>query len=158
MTNWDVRNSSTDLFYLDETGRVVHSEHITADELCLRKLVDATMLRNQLWEHTRHERNGERQAAIHLQDWHVNNAGSNFASIEQMLFESFAISKAYTIQYYVWTSSKYEQKQIDDVSDPLRAAIILLDHALAEADDYFEIEYSVLDLHRKTVFIFLRKE
>jgi hypothetical protein len=75
-----------------------------------------------------------------------------------MLFESFAIPKTYTIQYYVWTSSKYEQKQIDDVSDPLRAAIILLDHALAEADDYFEIEYSVLDLHRKTVFIFLRKE
>lgn len=148
-----VRN---DLFYLENGEVSVHSEHLPFEELFLRKLVDATMVRNQLWQHERHETNDQGQAAIFVSRWDGSEVGEHKAALEKTLYAKFDVSPYYEVQWHVWQGQEFAEVRTKRTKHPLQSAVHLLDHDVSIEDTLYEVLYAVLDLDRRKVFLFLK--
>ncbi len=144
-----------DLFYLDGKGQTVFSEHVPFDELFLRKLVDATMVRNQLWVHEHHENQDFQQAAIYVQPWTTDEVDEYGPAIEQTLFEKVDVSPYYEIQWYVWNDRAFRRWRVEAGEYALHCASIMLDHVHLFENRRHDVQYAVLDLDRRKLLVFL---
>ena len=144
-----------DIFYLNGEGLEMHNENISFEELFLRKLVDATMVRNCLWEHEHHENLEFKQAAVHVQAWTVESLDEYGRAVEQALFQKYDVSKYYEIQWWVWRHSSFQMWRTEPVEHALRAASLMLDHAHVLDSLEYHVCYAVLDLDRRKLHVFL---
>jgi hypothetical protein len=152
--------SGRDLFYLSLSEEIIHSEQVPFEELFLRKLVDATMVRNQLWQHERHEHNDEHQSAIYVTAWDGVEISVYRDAIRHVLFDRYDVSNYYEVQWYKWQvdQQSFELWKAESTDHPLTSATVLLDHAYQFHQQRFVVLYAVLDLDRRKLLLFLREE
>jgi hypothetical protein len=146
---------SLDIFYVDAHDKVVFSEHIPFAELFLRKLVDATVVRNQVWEHDQHENRDRMQAIVRVQPWTIAAVDDYGAGIERALYAQYDVSPYYEIQWMEWQSDRFTVLRKEQTEDALHAAAVMLDHAHDLQGVYYDVQYAVLDLDRRKLLVFL---
>jgi hypothetical protein len=144
-----------DIFYVDRSDNVVHSEHIPFAELFLRKLVDATFVRNQIWEHEQHENRERLQAVVRVHPWSADAVDDYGTAIESTLYSRFDVSPYYEIQWLEWHLDQFVSLRCEQTGDALRAAAVMLDHAHDIQGKYYDVQYAVLDLDRRKLLVFL---
>ena len=149
---------SLDLFYMGSNGQTVFSEHVPFDELFLRKLVDATMVRNQVWAHERHENNDFSQAAIYVARWTADEVDEYGAMIERALFEMYDVSPYYEIQWFVMNETTCRRWRHEPGGNALRCASIMLDHVHVFDGRHYDVQYAVLDLDRRKLLVFVTEK
>lgn len=123
--------------------------------LFLRKLVNATVIHNYIWEHTSHERDGE-QAFIFVKplDPVDQPLGSE---MKEAVFSRHDVSGQYEVEYWELDHLRCQWLDKQTFERSLEAAQILLDHYLHHHGVHFEVTYTILDPARKKVLVFLQR-
>jgi hypothetical protein len=124
--------------------------------LFLRKLVNASVINNRMWEHTSHETDEDGQAYIYVKPW--NKAEHSYGEqVEKCIYHRYDISTAYEIEFYRLVQGQYEILSNVSGNSTLEVAQVLLDHYRAINGIFYELSYAVLDHNRRKVIIFVER-
>lgn len=118
--------------------------------LFLRKLVNATVIQNRIWEHSSHE-SDEDQSTIYVKPYDKGD------EMEKTVFSRHEMASQYEAEYWEENHSGYHFLQNRRFTQALGAAQVLLDHYLHLNDVHYEIQYAILDPARKKVLLFLQR-
>lgn len=123
--------------------------------LFLRKLVNATVIQNRIWEHSSHE-SDEDLATIYVKpfaaaDHHLGK------KMEETVFARLEMSPQYEAEFWVENHASYDWLQNRSFKQALDAGQLLLDHYLHLNGAHYEIQYAILDPARKKVLLFLQR-
>lgn len=123
--------------------------------LFLRKLVNATVIQNRIWEHSSHE-SEEDQSTIYVKPY-VPGDHDKGKELEKTVFTYHEISPQYEAEFWEEDRFGYHRLQKRCCHQALDAAQLLLDHYLHLNGIHYEIQYAILDPARKKVLLFLQR-
>lgn len=135
--------------------QTVFETTVPHEELFIRKLVNATIIRNRLFEHSSNE--SENFAAHHIylkpfEDWNQPFG----PAIREAAFEYCSISLELEPDFRLYDGTKFVQFRLRSPTEaPLHIAQLLLDHYLVVDGRTYETVYSALDHERKKVVFYL---
>ncbi|WP_134701227.1 hypothetical protein [Ammoniphilus sp. YIM 78166] len=144
---WDEQTGQS----LEPIAKVLVSQEI----LFLRKLVNATMIRNQIWEHTSHETDGEK-SFIYVKPFDPNVV-THGEKIKQTAFSRYDLANRYEAEYWGFTGIDFQLLKIGTYEQALDAAQVLLDHYVHVHKVHYEVDYVILDPNRKKILLFLQQ-
>lgn len=140
-----------------ETG-VLEQTSVTRDELFMRKLVDATLMKNKLWTHLSNECQDRREHVIYVTMDEQQLPEGYGAAIADAALGLCKMSSMYSPEYMLWNGRSFEELElIESAGYTMELAEQLLDHYMVRAGKTYEILYSVLDADRKKVLFFVKE-
>ncbi|CAM2790121.1 hypothetical protein PATA110615_01315 [Paenibacillus taichungensis] len=140
-----------------ETG-VLEQVSVTRDELFMRKLVDATLMKNKLWAHLSNECEDRREHAVYVTEYDNQKPAEYGTAIADAALAMCKMSSMYSAEYMLWNGSAFQELDLAESSSyTMELAEQLLDHYMVRGGTTYEFVYSVLDVDRKKV-LFLMKE
>ncbi|RXT07868.1 hypothetical protein [Ammoniphilus sp. CFH 90114] len=132
-------------------AQVLVDQHV----LFLRKLVNATIIRNQIYQHTSNE-SDEKYSYIYLQPFSETSIEEKEA-IEQAVFSRHDVAPRYEAEYWTAGDHSFICRQTQRFELPLDAAMLLLDHFIHLNGIHYEYLYAVLDPARRKLLLFLKR-
>ncbi|RIE00204.1 hypothetical protein D3H35_29645 [Cohnella faecalis] len=143
----------------DRVLRSIQEEAVPNEEIFLRKLVNATVIRNQLYEHTSNESEEGARHIVYAKPFNENDLELYGAHIKAPLFEQCVRSACIEAEFLYWTETTMFQRR--DALAPERELIeisqLLLDHYLILGGRTCETVYSVFDTDMNKVILYLRE-
>jgi hypothetical protein len=140
-----------------ETG-VLEQASVTRDELFMRKLVDATLMKNKLWAHLSNECQDRRDHAIYVTAYDQQMPEGHGVAIADATLGMCKMSSMYSPEYMLWNGRSFEELQLAESSGyMMELAEQLLDHYMVRGGKTYEFLYSVLDTDRKKVLFFMKE-
>lgn len=138
--------------------RIVQEFQIQRAELFVRKLVNATVIHNAVYEHTSNETDDRSQSTVYVRPYSENEIPEHGEIIRSTIFEYCDISSEGEIEFYHLLDGSARRLWKSAISTPLEAAEVLLDHYRFVSGGSYELVYSVLDTDRNKVLVFLVEE
>ncbi|RKD23846.1 hypothetical protein BEP19_05295 [Ammoniphilus oxalaticus] len=145
--HWDEQNSEP----IETINRMLVSREV----LFIRKLVDATVLRNKIWEHTSNETEGD-YSCIYIKPFEIKETPTG-EQIEQVVFARHDLAGRYEAEYWVVLENEYHLLTVATFEQTWHAAQVLLDHYLRIAEKHYEVNYAILDPNRKKILLFIQE-
>ncbi|HJV45515.1 MAG TPA: hypothetical protein VJ824_07290 [Bacillota bacterium] len=147
------------LYYLqwDEMKGVmgqINEDFVDIDDLFLRKLVNATMIHNQIWEHSSHETNEDLEGIIYVKPWAPGKV-EHGKEMEKIVFSQFERSNPIGVEFFALDGQHYSKISSVNYDQSLYAAQILLDHYRYIQGKYYTLNYAIWDSSRSKLLIFL---
>ncbi|MCG7383813.1 hypothetical protein MH144_14270 [Paenibacillus sp. ACRRY] len=140
-----------------ETGQLEHVS-VTRDELFMRKLVDATLMKNKLWAHLSNECEDLRDHAIYVTAYDTQMPADYGIAIADAALAMCKVSSMYSAEYMVWNGKTFQELELaDNSSYTMELAERLLDHYMVRNGTTYEFVYSVLDADRRKVLFFMKE-
>lgn len=140
-----------------ETG-VLEQASVTRDELFMRKLVDATLMKNKLWAHLSNECQDRRDHAIYVTAYDQQMPEGHGAAIAEAALGRCKMSPMYSPEYMLWNGRSFEELELAESSGyTMELAEQLLDHYMVREGETYGFLYSVLDADRKKVLFFMKE-
>ncbi|QMV43426.1 hypothetical protein [Cohnella cholangitidis] len=132
--------------------------HVSPEELFMRKLVNATVIRNRMFEHTSNESENNREHTIYAKPFRDHEVDTFGPAIWKSAFEFVDVSRTFEPVFCVWHNGDFVVKQMMyGIAQPMDIARLLLDHYLIEYGRTYEVLYTLLDHERKKVLFFLKE-
>lgn len=137
--------------------RTLVQEQVPQEELFVRKLVNATVIRGHLYEHTANESEDGYRHLIYVQPF--DKAQYSYGkALYEATFDAYQVSSYLECEYVLWSGRAFKEAAFTlPTSSPLEIARLLLDHLIVVQDDTYEMVYSALDTDRKKVMIYLKR-
>ncbi|PRA03673.1 MULTISPECIES: hypothetical protein [unclassified Paenibacillus] len=140
-----------------ETG-VLEQTSVTRDELFMRKLVDATLVKNKLWAHLSNECQDGREHAVYVTAYEQQMPDEYGAAIADAALAMCKMSSMYSAEYMLWNGSSFQELELTASSTyTMELAEQLLDHYMVRSGKTYEFLYSVLDADRKKVLFYMKE-
>ncbi|MDK8190342.1 hypothetical protein QP794_09605 [Paenibacillus sp. UMB7766-LJ446] len=140
-----------------ETG-VLEQVSVTRDELFMRKLVDATLMKNKLWAHLSNECEDRREHAVYLTEYNNQKPAEHGTAIADAALSMCKMSSMYSAEYMLWNGSAFQELDLAESSSyTMELAEQLLDHYMVRGGITYEFVYSVLDADRNKVLFFMKE-
>ncbi|WP_315371865.1 hypothetical protein [Paenibacillus xylanexedens] len=140
-----------------ETG-VLEQASVTRDELFMRKLVDATLVKNKLWAHLSNECQDGREHAVYVTPYDQQMPDEYGAAIADAALAMCKMSSMYSAEYMLWNGSSFQELELTASSTyTMELAEQLLDHYMVRGGKTYEFLYSVLDADRKKVLFYMKE-
>ncbi|WP_340028133.1 hypothetical protein MHB71_26745 [Paenibacillus sp. FSL H7-0940] len=140
-----------------ETG-VLEQASVTRDELFMRKLVDATLVKNKLWAHLSNECQDGREHAVYVTAYEQQMPDEYGAAIADAALAMCKMSSMYSAEYMLWNGSSFQELELTVSSTyTMELAEQLLDHYMVRGGKTYEFLYSVLDADRKKVLFYMKE-
>ncbi|MET1172165.1 hypothetical protein [Paenibacillus amylolyticus] len=140
-----------------ETG-VLEQASVTRDELFMRKLVDATLVKNKLWAHLSNECQDGREHAVYVTAYDKQMPEQYGAAIADAALAMCKMSSMYSAEYMLWNGSSFQELELTVSSTyTMELAEQLLDHYMVRGGKTYEFLYSVLDADRKKVLFYMKE-
>ncbi|MEK4529448.1 hypothetical protein CXK86_05490 [Paenibacillus sp. BGI2013] len=140
-----------------ETG-VLEQASVTRDELFMRKLVDATLVKNKLWAHLSNECQDGREHAVYVTAYDQQMPDEYGAAIADAALAMCKMSSMYSAEYMLWNGSSFQELELTVSSTyTMELAEQLLDHYMVRGGKTYEFLYSVLDADRKKVLFYMKE-
>lgn len=137
--------------------RSLFSEAVSNQELFVRKLVNATVIHNQCFEHTSHESDHGGNHVIYMKPFEADELPIYGARLKEALFDYCDVSPALSMDCCYWEHDRFVRgTAIRMEHEPLKIAGLLLDHYLVQYEQTYENVYSVFDRDRRKVILFLK--
>lgn len=136
---------------LEPMAKVLVSQGI----LFLRKLVNATVIQNGIWEHTSHESDGE-HSLIYVKPFDPM-ALKYGEEIKETVFSRYDLADRYEVEYLGMVGSHFQCLKRDTFEQALEAAQVLLNHFVHIDERHYEVDYAILDPSRKKILLFLQQ-
>jgi hypothetical protein len=142
-------------------GRVVRElqeKTVSNEEIFIRKLVNATMIRNQLYEHTSHEFEEGTRHIVYAKPYDERDLQIYGNHIKPALLEYCSSTVRVEAEFLYWNGAAFSRgTRLTLSTDPLEIAQLLLDHYLVIRGTTYENVYSILDTDRNKVLFYLRE-
>lgn len=143
---------------LGRAERELLEVHVSREEMFLRKLVNATVIRNRMFEHTSNESENNREHVIYAKPFREYEVDTYGPGIWKHAFEFVDVSHTIEPVFCVWHNGDFAVKPVlHGISQPMDIAQLLLDHYLIEYGRTYEVIYTLLDHERKKVLFFLKE-
>lgn len=131
---------------------------VTRDELFMRKLVDATLVKNKLWAHLSNECQDGREHAVYVTAYEQQMPDVYGAAIADAALAMCKMSSMYSAEYMLWNGSSFQELELTVSSTyTMELAEQLLDHYMVRGGKTYEFLYSVLDADRKKVLFYMKE-
>ncbi|MCW3793027.1 hypothetical protein OM416_15660 [Paenibacillus sp. LS1] len=140
-----------------ETG-VLEQASVTRDELFMRKLVDATLVKNKLWAHLSNECQDGLEHAVYVTAYDQQMPDEYGAAIADAALAMCKMSSMYSAEYMLWNGRSFQELELTASSTyTMELAEQLLDHYMVRDGKTYEFLYSVLDADRKKVLFYMKE-
>ncbi|WP_211747358.1 hypothetical protein [Paenibacillus sp. Marseille-Q4541] len=137
--------------------RALTQIQVPQEELFVRKLVNATVIRGHLYEHTANESEDGYRHLIYAQQFNTEQYSYGKALYEAT-FDAYRVSSYLACEYVLWNGRAFKETELTlSVSSPLEIAKLLLDHLIVHRDETYEMVYSTFDSDRGIVMIYLKR-
>ncbi|WP_199614118.1 hypothetical protein [Paenibacillus alkalitolerans] len=137
--------------------RLVDQATVSREELFIRKLVNATLIRNQLYVHSSNESENFELHHIYVAPFDARNQPYGEA-IREAAFEYCSVSARIEAEWKVYDGSYFVNTELIAPDDGLiDIARMLLDHYLIIEGHTYETIYSLLDNDRNKVVFYVRE-
>ena len=146
--------------WVEQEKRVVSyllEQYVSQEELFVRKLVNATVIHNKLYEHVSNESENGTRHIIYASRFNKNQDAVYGRYIEEPLFANSARTDGLTIVLLRWSGQGFERSEYVNPPYDVPASTLLLDHYLVLYSVCYEIIYSVLDLDTNHVIFYLKE-
>ncbi|SDD33000.1 hypothetical protein SAMN05428987_4526 [Paenibacillus sp. CF095] len=131
---------------------------VTRDELFMRKLVDATLVKNKLWAHLSNECQDGREHAVYVTAYEQQMPDEYGAAIADAALAMCKMSSMYSAEYMLWNGRSFQELELTVSSTyTMELAEQLLDHYMVRGGKTYEFLYSVLDADRKKVLFYMKE-
>lgn len=131
---------------------------VTRDELFMRKLVDATLVKNKLWAHLSNECQDGREHAVYVTAYDQQMPDEYGAAIADAALAMCKMSSMYSAEYMLWNGRSFQELELTASSTyTMELAEQLLDHYMVRSGKTYEFLYSVLDADRKKVLFYMKE-
>ncbi|ANE46320.1 hypothetical protein SY83_08555 [Paenibacillus swuensis] len=128
---------------------------VTREQLCIRKLVNATVLRNKAGEHTSHETDGAGESMIYVKPWTPASLPVYGEAVREALYEYSDIAEYGEVEYYRYRGERFERFLQQGMGEPYETVTILVDHYRNVQQTDYEIVYTILDTDRNKLLLFM---
>jgi len=136
----------------------LEEQSVSNADIFVRKLVDATVLRNQLYEHTSYESENSHRHLIYAKPFNESDYEEFGPSIKPPLSEYCAPSYTLETEFLYWNAYQFERgNRIRFSNDALEIAKLLLDHYIVDNEKTFETLYTVFDPMRSRVMFYMKE-
>lgn len=131
---------------------------VTRDDIFVRKLVNATVFRNALYEHTANECEDGMRHSIYAKPYSEHDDALYGQAIRNALHEYVAVSPYMEAEYLLWNGYRFNPcaLALPAPSVPLEFAQLLLDHYIVSELRTYETIYTIYDMDRSKIVIFLK--
>lgn len=153
--------SQIPLFYIewDETFQLpsppISETTVSNGELFIRKLVNASMMNNRIWEHISNETDEHGQSVIYVKPW-LKEYSRFGEAMDVAVHEHYDIAEAaYEIEYYHMNGERFSLKTKSSYKNPMDIAQVLLDHYVSLNGATYEAYFALWDNSRHKVLLFL---
>jgi len=131
---------------------------VPREELFLRKLVNATVIHNRLYEHSSHESEDDRKHFVYAKPFDERSLRSYGPAVLRAVFETSEAAAEPSADCYYWRDGAFVRGQpAFPVNGALDIAERLLDHYRVEYGRTHEAVYAVWDEERKKALFFLKE-
>ncbi|MCG7406247.1 hypothetical protein MH117_02380 [Paenibacillus sp. ACRRX] len=133
---------------------------VSRDYLFICKLADATVLRNRLWEHTSHETDQYGQAIIYVRAYKGQLAPDVANAVKHTIFHTKCdVADPFEMVWYVYdrVQNTFQHAGTERPSEPLQAALVMLDHYMYWQNMEVESLMTVLDADRNKLLLFVER-
>lgn len=132
---------------------------VGSDDLFMRKLVNATVLRNRLFEHSSHESEEGRLHTIYVKPFEGRELEKYGPQIEPPLSEHCDTAPAPEAEFLHWDGRRFRRGEPAAAPEgPLEIARLLLDHYVVANGRTHETIYSVFDADRNKVVFYMKED
>jgi hypothetical protein len=148
------------LAYIEEGADVFYEENIHVEELFIRQLADATLIKNRLWEHTFNAASSKSHLAIHAVAWSEDPMEPYSAQISKTVFAHCAVGEVFQLKWYGWNEVQFDlwHQELVPPAKILHASSVLLNHGYVIEDRMTTILYAVMDLDCRAMLLFVKKD
>lgn len=138
--------------------RTISEAAVTREDVFVRKLVNATMFQNGLYEHTANENEEGKQHHIYAKPYNENDDAVYGKAIRAALYEYVAVSPYMEVEYLLWNSYRFNPftLTLPAPASPLEFAALLLDHYIVSEQQTYETIYTIYDMDRSKIVVFLK--
>ncbi|WP_141680284.1 hypothetical protein [Bacillus sp. FJAT-26390] len=138
--------------------RTITDEVITRDDIFMRKLVNATVFQSSLFEHTANECEDGTRHLIYAKPFHDYDDPVYGQAIRTALHEYVTVSPNVEVEYLLWNGHRFNPCTLAQPSpaSPLEFAQLLLDHFIVSEQHAFETVYTIYDMDRSKIVVFLK--
>ncbi|MNM91947.1 hypothetical protein D3C76_53770 [compost metagenome] len=137
---------------------VLQEKRVPGEEIFLRKLVNATVIRNQVYEHTSNESEVGERHNVYVKPFDEDDLELYGVHIKSSLFENSARSIRIETEFLCWEETGFERREVlAPIRDLYEISQLLLDHHLVIRGNHYEILYSVLDTDMNKVNFYLKE-
>lgn len=138
--------------------RTITEATVSRDDIFVRKLVNATVFRNGLFEHTANEcEDGERHH-IYAKPYNEYDDMVYGKAIRTALHEYCTVSPYMEVEYLLWNGYRFNPCTLGQQSpaSPMEFAQLLLDHYIVSEQRTYETIYTIYDMDRSKIVVFLK--
>lgn len=137
----------------------VEQSSISQDELFVRKLVDATLLSDQLYVHLSHESDDQAGEFIYITPFHSEELETFGGAIQSAVDINANSITSSRIEYLLWNEDSFgpPQRLFPVPTFKRDIATYLLNHYLVFSDVTYEVLFSIYDPKRDCVLLFLKE-
>jgi hypothetical protein len=132
-------------------------QYVSREELFVRKLVNASVIHNKLYEHVSNESENGTRHIIYASRFNREQDTVHGRYIEEPLFANSARSEQLSIVLLCWNDGRFERSEFLTAPYDVPARTLLLDHYWVLYSVCYEIIYSVLDLDTNHVIFYLKE-
>jgi hypothetical protein len=151
----------TYLEWSDQDQRVVRTiadATVSRDDIFVRKLVNATVYRNGLFEHTANECEDGARHHIYVKPYNEHDDTVYGQAIRTALHEHCTVSPYMEVEYLLWNGYRFNPCALGQQppASPLEFAQLLLDHYIVSEERTYETIYTINDIDRSKIVVFLK--
>ncbi|MDQ8736302.1 hypothetical protein [Paenibacillus sp. LHD-38] len=138
--------------------RTITEAAVTRDDIFVRKLVNATVFRNALFEHTANECEDGKRHHIYAKPYNEFDDTVYGQAIRNALHEYVTVSPYMEVEYLLWNGYRFNPCALPllEPASPLEFAQLLLDHYIVSEQKTYETVYTVYDMDRSKIVVFLK--
>lgn len=139
--------------------RTVADTEAAQGDLFVRKLVNATLFRNGLYEHSANECEEGLRHHIYAKRYREDDDPLYGHAIRTALQECCTVSEFMEAEFLLWNGIRFHPCSLRRLAPaaPLEFAQLLLDHYIVTEGHTYETVYTVYDMDRSKIVIFLKE-
>jgi hypothetical protein len=138
--------------------RTITEAAVTREDIFVRKLVNATIFRNSLYEHTANECEDGQHHHIYAKPYNEHDDTVYGQAIRAALYEYVTVSPYMEVEYLLWNGYRFNPCTLAQraPASPLEFAALLLDHYIVSEQKTYETVYTIYDMDRSKIVVFLK--
>lgn len=140
-----------------EKSKLIDESSVSQDELFIRKLVDATLLSDQLYIHLSHESDDQAGELIYITPFNSEDLETYGNAVESTINTNSVVSSR--VEYLLWNGASFQApQQLFPLPTFKRdIAAYLLNHYLVFSNITYEVLFSIYDKAKDRVLLFLKE-